>query len=114
MGPDGILNILLKILSLSLFGPLSYLFERYFSLVFTPFVWKTAKIVPILKKCSALKVSNYRLISLTSIFKVIERIISGQLLFYLNTHKLIFILISTVLKKELHSYSVIELSKRLG
>ena len=66
MGPDGIPNILLKKLSLSLCGPLSYLFERSFSLVFIPSVWKTAKIVPILKKGSALKVSNYRPISLTS------------------------------------------------
>ena len=89
MGPDGIPNILLKKLSLSLCGPLSYLFERSFSLVFITSVWKTAKIVPILKKGSALKVSNYRPISLTStISKVMERIISDQLLVYLNTHEL--------------------------
>ena len=43
MGPDGILNILLKKLSL-------YLFERSFSLVFILSAWKTAKLVPMLKK----------------------------------------------------------------
>ena len=58
MGHDGIPNILLKNLSLSLSRPLSYLFEQSFFLVFLPSVWKTAKISTKLKKGSALKVTT--------------------------------------------------------
>ena len=41
MGSNRIPNILLKKLSLLLSGPLSYLFERSFSLVLIPSVWNT-------------------------------------------------------------------------
>ena len=84
MSPDGIpiYTILLKKLSLSLSGLLSYLFEQSFSLVFIPSVWKTAKIVPLLQQGSALKVSNYIQTNIINVYyssKILERIISDQL-----------------------------------
>ena len=67
--------------------------ERSLSQVFISSVWKTAKIVPILKKGSAFKVSNYTPISLMStISEVMERINIDQLLVFL---KLVRVFISS-------------------
>ena len=58
-------------------GPLALLFERSMAVVFILKIWKTARIVPILKKGSPLKASIYRPISLTStVSKVMERSIT--------------------------------------
>ena len=76
-GPDDIPNVLLKSMALVLSGPLAFLFERSTAVVFIPKIWKTARIVPMLKKGSLLKASNYRRISLTStVSKEMERFIT--------------------------------------
>ena len=64
-GPDGIPNVLLKSMVQIPSGPLALLFERSMAVVFISKIWKTARIVPILKEGSPLKASNYRPISLT-------------------------------------------------
>ena len=89
-GPDGIPNILLKSIAQVLSGPLALLFERCMVVVFIPKIWKTAKIVPTLRKRSPLKASNYRPMSLTStVSKVMERIITDQLMSCLSDNNLL-------------------------
>ena len=89
-GPDGIPNVLLKNMAQVLLGPLALLFKRRTAVVFITKIWKTTRIVPILKKGSTWKASNYRLISLTStVSKVIKRIITDQLMFYLSDNNLL-------------------------
>ena len=80
-GPDSIPNALLQSIAQVLSGPLALLFERSMAIVFIPEIWKTTRIVPMLKKGSPLKASNYRPKSLTSaVSKVMERIITDQLI----------------------------------
>ena len=90
-GPDGIPNVLQKIMAQVLSGPLVLLFERSMAVVFISKIWKTARIVPILKKGNSLKASNYRPISLTStVSKVMERIIIDQLMSFLSDNNPLF------------------------
>ena len=52
-----------------------------------PSSWKDAIIVPIFKKGDKSKPANYRSISITcNICRIFERIISDQLIFYLNSY----------------------------
>jgi len=52
--------------------------------------WKTANITPVFKKGLSSEVSNYRPISLTSIFcKLFERLIQNKILTYLSDNNLI-------------------------
>jgi len=88
--PDGYTTNAVKKLMYSLVSPLCVLFKFIFSYGKIPAAWKTANVVPIFKKGLSSSVSNYRPISLTSIFcKLYERIIKDQMLFYLSQHKLI-------------------------
>ena len=89
-GPDGIPNVLLKNMARVLSRPLALLFERSMAVVFIPKICKTARIVPLLKKGRPLKASNYCPISLTStVSKVMERIITDQLISYLSDNNLL-------------------------
>ena len=89
-GPDGIPNVLLKSIAQVLSRPLALLFERCMVVVFIPKIWKTARIVPTMKKRSPLKASNYRPISLTStVSKVMECIITDQLMSCLSDNNLL-------------------------
>ena len=55
-----------------------------------PDAWRTANITPVHKKGVSLHVTNYRPISLTSLFcKIFERIVKQQLLTYLQSNELI-------------------------
>jgi len=88
--PDGYTTNAVKKLMYSLVSPLCVLFKFVFSYGKIPAAWKTANVIPIFKKGLSSSVSNYRPISLTSIFcKLYERIIKDQMLFYLSQHKLI-------------------------
>jgi len=89
-GMDNIPNIFLKKSVTSITLPLSFLFERSMSSNYIPPIWKAAKIIPILKKGSSTDASNYRPISLiSSISKVMERVIVNQMLDFLHAHQLI-------------------------
>ena len=53
-------------------------------------IWKDDIIVPIFKKCDKSLPANYRQISITcNSCHIFERIISDQLIFYLNSNDLI-------------------------
>ena len=66
-------------------GPLQLLFNCSFSTGLAPDQFKVARVVPIHKKGSSYLVSNYRPISLLSIFnKIIEKLIYNRIISYLE------------------------------
>ena len=90
LDPDGYSNFVIKQLLPSLVSPLCVLFNHVFNAGCLPSAWKTANITPIFKKGVSSSVSNYRPISLTSVFcKLFERIVKEQMLKYLLDNKLI-------------------------
>jgi len=89
-GPDGIPPLLVKQLSAALAGPLSLIYTSFMSVGAIPDAWRRAVITPIYKGGPAGDTSNYRPVSLTSVFsKVMERVIAGNLTEYLMVNGLI-------------------------
>ena len=83
--PFSISASLLKTLKGVLSIPLQLLFNRSFSTGLVPDQFKVARVVPIHKKRSSFLVSNYRPISLLSIFnKVIEKLMYNRIISYLE------------------------------
>ena len=74
--PDGIPNVLLKILSFELCHTLSIIFINILDAGIFPDIWKISHIIPILKKGDANKLANYRpIISLPRTLIFFEKII---------------------------------------
>ena len=70
--------------------PLTEIFKYLRHLGHMPSQWKTADITPVFKKGLSSEVSNYRPISLTSIFcKLFERLIQNKIFTYLSDNNLI-------------------------
>jgi len=88
--PHGFNNIVIKCLRFVLAKPLSMNFRYIFSTGTIPDAWHTADITPVHKKGVSSHVTNYRPISLTSLFcKIFERIVKHQMLNYLQSCELI-------------------------
>jgi hypothetical protein len=82
---------LLKILRSLLSGPLAYLFNCSFSTGVVPDQFKLATVIPIYKKGSKSVVSNYRPISLLSVFnKILEKLMYKRLVIFLEKNQVIF------------------------
>jgi hypothetical protein len=82
---------LLKILRSPLSGPLAYLFNCSFSTGVVPDQFKLATVIPIYKKGSKSVVSNYRSISLLSVFnKILEKLMYKRLVIFLEKNQVIF------------------------
>ena len=89
-GPDLINNRLLKELAQPLSLPLSNLFNFSLNHGLVPKIWKQANVSPIHKKNDPSDVSNYRPISLLStVGKVLEKIVHKHLFNFLNAHHVI-------------------------
>ena len=89
-GPDGIPNSFLKMFKFTLVTPLTVLFRYLLNLGRYPLQWKLTHITPIFKKGLSSDVSNYRPISLTSVFgKLLKRVVQKQMPDYLLINKLI-------------------------
>jgi len=70
--------------------PLTEIFKYLRHLGHMPSQWKTASITPVFKNGLSSEVSNYRPISLTSIFcKLFERLMQNKILTYLSHNNLI-------------------------
>jgi hypothetical protein len=89
-GPDGFPPLLVKKISRSLAYPLSAIYTSFMSVGKVPQEWKRAFVTPIFKGGLASDPSNYRPVSLTSIFsKIMERVVVVELLSYCRKHGLI-------------------------
>ena len=89
-GPDGFPPSLIRNVASSLAYPLSMIYQSFMSVGKVPEQWKKATVIPIFKGGLASEPSNYRPISLTSIFsKIMERVITVRLLSYCKQHGLI-------------------------
>jgi len=88
--PNGYCNYVLKQIIPAITVPVCQMFHSFMSVGKVPSDWKTAIIMPLYKKGSSSQVANYRPISLTSVFsKLMERMISVELINYLQQHHLI-------------------------
>jgi hypothetical protein len=81
---------LLKKVIIPLKSPLIHIFSRSLHTGIVPDRMKIAKVVPIFKSGSHTDINNYRPISLLCSFsKILEKIVAGRLLSYLNSNNLI-------------------------
>ena len=89
-GPDGLPPIFFHFTASSLSFPLSLLFRTFLSLRTLPAEWKVSIITPKFKKGAPSNPANYRPIALTcTCCKILETIISQDIMKYLITHNLI-------------------------
>ena len=89
-GPDNINNRILKEIAYPISKPLCDLFNYSLSQGIFPDVWKQANVSPLYKKDDPSLVCNYRPISLlSSIGKVMEKIIHKHMFNYFNDHSII-------------------------
>ena len=85
--PISVLKLLKKILA----EPLEILFNASFVTGIVPIKLKSANVIPVYKKDSQLCLSNYRPISLLSIFnKLLEKLMCKRLLNFLEKEKILF------------------------
>ena len=89
-GDDNINNFLLKNIITSIVEPLVYIFNISLVTGTVPEVMKVAKVIPLFKKGNKEELNNYRPISLlSSISKVLEKIIYSRTVDFLKTHKIL-------------------------
>jgi hypothetical protein len=89
-GPDGYTTELFKKIDVALAEPLSLIYSSFMSAEQMPTAWAHAIVTPVFKHGDAADSSNYRSISLTTVAsKIMERIISNDVLSFLHAHGLI-------------------------
>lgn len=89
-GADGITPLTLKVCCYQLSQPLSHLFNQSIKEGKIPEEWKSGVISPIYKGGCRSDVANYRPVTLLSaVSKVMERILTEQILNHLETHHLL-------------------------
>ena len=87
-GFDGVTNFLLKNLVNEIISPLTYILNKSLLKGVVPDQMKIAKVIPIFKKGNKEELGNYRPISLlTSLSKILERLVYSRTLKFLNEFK---------------------------
>ncbi|GAB0091671.1 hypothetical protein DMENIID0001_065280 [Sergentomyia squamirostris] len=85
VGPDGFSTFLLKNILYQVVDVLTFMFNRCLVMGVFPDSLKEVVVVPVFKKGSVLEPSNYRPISLVSVFaKVLEKIMKGRIVSFLE------------------------------
>ena len=91
IGPNSIPTKLLKILSLHICSPLSDIINDSFQSWAFPEKLQLAKVIPLFKEGCPLTASNYRPISLLSVFsKIIEKVMYKRLYDFLELHNILY------------------------
>ena len=91
IGPNSIPLKLLKILSPQISSPLSLIINASFQSGIFPEKMQSAKVIPLFKKGCPMTASNYRPISLLSIFsKITEKLMHKRLYIFLEIHKILY------------------------
>ena len=91
VGPSSIPISILKILKSELAGPLQVIFNTSFLTGIVPDKFKLARVIPVFKKGSQTNLSNYRPISLLSVFnKLLEKLMFNRLADFLEKRHLIY------------------------
>ena len=91
LGPNSIPIKILKSLSSVVSSPLSQIINESFQTGIFPDKMKVAKVIPLFKKGCPLTASNYRPISLLSVFsKVTEKIMYKRLYSFLENHEVLY------------------------
>ena len=89
-GPFSIPSYLLKLLKTCLSFPLQLIYNLSFSIGRVPDQFKIANVIPVFKKDSLTCMSNYRPISLLSIFNIIlEKLMYKRLISFINKHNIL-------------------------
>ncbi|XGW28640.1 hypothetical protein V3C99_008428 [Haemonchus contortus] len=88
--PDGIPFKFIKLTSACISSPLEYLFNLIFFRAEVPKRWRHAFVTPLKKKSPAYDPSNYRPISITSLFcRIFEKIIKKKIELHLKEHDIL-------------------------
>ena len=91
IGPNSIPIKLLKIISPYISSPLSQIINESFQSGIFPEKMQHAKVIPLFKKGCPETVSNYRPISLLSVFsKITEKLMYKRLYHFLNVHEILY------------------------
>ena len=89
-GPDGVSPFLLKRCAEELSKPLTRIFQQCLNLSTWPAAWKEARVTPVHKKKDKADPANYRPISLLStVSKILEKVIAEHLTRHLEEHHLL-------------------------
>ena len=90
-GPDNLSPRVLRELSQQIAEPFTIIFQRSLNEGVLPDDWHRANVVPVFKKGQKYLCSNYRPISLTCVIsKVMEHIISSNIMSHANTHNILY------------------------
>jgi hypothetical protein len=88
---DGLSSKMIKLISLEISVPLSHIFNISLATGVFPAKLKKSRVIPIFKSGCSMNCDNYRPISLlSSISKILEKIVGKKLLYHLQTNNLIY------------------------